>query len=131
MEEDNKKIENLARYQAYLERTGHANLIPPKSQPMGKLAMQLCAEGQKLLIAEETPKAPVVTPPVDDKKKLDTALATVSPNPYIRARVKILNGMAESRRKLIEKLEQTGDTNNRTYDEFVRLVAEQGDKFST
>jgi hypothetical protein len=132
MENDTTKSENLARYLAHLEKIGHANLIPPKRQStnLGKLAMDLCAEGQALLDAEEKAKAPVAAPPVDDKKKLDTALATASPNPYVRARIKVLNGMTESRRKMIETMEKTGDINNRTYDDFTKAVAEQGDKLS-
>ena len=132
MENDTTKTENLARYLAHLEKIGHSNLIPPKRQStnMGQLAMQLSAEGAALIEAEEKTKSPVVTPPVDDKTKLDTALATASPNPYIRARIKVLNAMVPSRRKMIETMEKEGDINNRTYDDFVKAIAEAGDKLS-
>lgn len=123
--------ENLRRYVETLERLGRANLKAPAKEPT---IMELCAEGMKLLEAEEKNSRPVVTPPPpkkDDQKKLETALGKSSSNPYIRARAMILEGMNEFNRKRIEELEKSGETEHPLYKEFVALQIRLGDKLSS
>jgi hypothetical protein len=125
----NKKTneENFKRYQerlAELQRQG--NLIPSPDLPPDQLIMHLAAEGEKMLAAE-TPFKGKVYPKKDDSKKLDTALGLTSKNPYIRARIMVLEKLPAWRKKELAEMEQTGNINNKYYEEFVREVASLGD----
>ena len=91
----------------------------------------LIKEGNKLLEEEEKLKGKVAVV-VDDKKKLDTALSTSSTNPYIKARIKVLNDWLKNPATAwlaheIEAMEAGTYPKDRHYDEFVRMVRELGD----
>ena len=64
-------------------------------------------------------------------KKLEVALAANDKNPYVRARAEVLKKMKSSDRALIEKMEETKNTNNYFYEKFVKAVAAEGDKLSS
>ncbi len=109
------------RYQQSVKERGYENLpIPDHTETM----MELCIEGMKLL-KEEKP-APKV-----ENKRLQDALAASASNPYIRARLKILNDLPPERRNQIEEMENKGKTNNPLYEKFAKMVATLGDKLST
>lgn len=110
--------------------------------PVMPLIDQLAAEGLALLELEAMPplstqsgsvtpaKTVVIKPLPDDSKKLDATLAANSNNPYIRARATVLKKYNQWRQKEIERMESSGDINNRYYDQFVREVRELGDSLS-
>lgn len=127
--------ENLKRYQermAQLQKEG--GLVPSPELPPEKLIQHLAAEGAKLLAAEEKSKPTKVVGKIQPKKtdevKLTETLGLTSKNPYIRARIMVLQKYPAWRRAEIGTMEQNGDTNNKFYAEFVRAVAELGDKLS-
>lgn len=126
MDEANK-TENLRKYRAHLSEIGTKNLVPPKNTERNALMKELAAEGMKILAEEEKS----TSNPCGERKKLTEALANSSSNPYIRARNKVLMDLPEERRKSIEEMEKTGKTNNRIYDEFVKMQRTIGDKFSS
>ena len=130
--------ENLKRYQerlAQLQKEG--NLVPSPNLPTNELIQHLAREGEELLKAEG--KANIV-PPVgkiqpkkdimDETRKLTENLGKSSKNPYIRARIMVLEKLPEWKRHELARMEQTGNTNNRYYDEFVHEVAILGDSLS-
>lgn len=119
--------ENFEKYQRRLEEL-KGQLVPtPPSLHGEKLMAWLAAEGEKLLTAEQ--KNAPVTPAIvkDERPKLDATLALSSTNPYVRARVQVLQKMPETKRNEIEKMEKTGNINNRTYEAFVHQVTVLGD----
>ena len=67
----------------------------------------------------------------NDKEKLQSTLATVSKNPYVRAREEILKKMPKAKRTEIEQMEAMGKVDNRVYKEFLAAVANAGDKLSS
>jgi len=89
---------------------------------------ELVEEGNRLLIEEQ--KTNKVSPPKDDSKQLDTKLATNSKNPYICARVQLLNKMKEGERKIIEQMEKKELERDLRYDRFIKEVTVLGDKLS-
>ena len=98
---------------------------------------ELVKEGHRLLAAEEkkkNPCPPVPTAPVppkkDDTKRLESNLASTSTNPYVRARIQILNKMTALARGVIEKMEKGELPKDRRYDEFAKTVMNLGDKLS-
>jgi hypothetical protein len=91
-------------------------------------------EGNRLLAEEEKSKGKS-SPKQDDKKKLDTALSTSSKNPYVQARIQVLNGWKKDphtawRVNEIESMENGTIPKDYHYDEFVRAVADLGDTLS-
>jgi hypothetical protein len=88
---------------------------------------ELAAEGERLLQAEG--KLPTPTPSNDSKRLQDT-LAAATDNPYVRARVKILNDLPKERRERIEQMEKAKNTDNLIYDQFVKMVVKLGDQLS-
>ena len=54
---------------------------------------------------------------------------TDTQNPYLRARIEILNKYPEWRRNEVREMERTGDINNAHYDAFVHEVALLGDTY--
>jgi DNA-binding FadR family transcriptional regulator len=88
----------------------------------------LCAEGAEIIAAEEKAKTPPVPP--SENKRLQDALAASTKNPYVRARLKILNDLTKDRRDQIEGMEKNGKTNNPTYEQFIKMVTKLGDDFS-
>jgi len=122
--------ENFKRYQerlAELQREG--NLIPPPDLPTAELISFLAAEGEKLLGTEKT-VGRVKPKIVDERKKLDATLSLSSKNPYVRARIVILQKLPAWRRNEIAEMEKTGNIDNKFYEEFVHEVAILGDKLS-
>ena len=95
-----------------------------------KAIIEAIQEGNKLLAEEEKLKNKVVV--VDDKKKLDTALSTSSKNPYVKARIKILNDWKKDINTAwlaneVESMESGKQPKDRHYDDFVKLVMDLGD----
>lgn len=128
--------ENLKRYQerlAQLQKEG--GLVPAPDLSIEKLMNHLAAEGAKLLDAEAKTKPAKVVGKIQPKKtdevKLTETLGLTSKNPYIRARILVLQKYPEWRRKEIGTMEQNGDIHNKFYQEFVRAVAELGDQLSS
>lgn len=123
--------ENFKKYQNRIKGLGAKNLIPtPKEPTMSELA----AEGQKMLEEEALSKnykaVPITVRPIDDRKKLDKALAISSTNPYVRARVMILEKLSPMVKNELAEMEKTGNINNKKYEMFVQQVAILGDKLS-
>ena len=117
------------RHLQSVKERGYANLKCTAAEIAAKtpeeLIRVLCAEGEELLSAKTTTGT---TSP--ESKRLNDTLATADPNPYVRARVKILNDLPKSRREQIEAMEKTNNTNNPTYAQFLKLVTKLGDQFS-
>jgi len=133
-----KRIENdekLKKYQARLdELKKEGNLVPSPNLPDEKLIQHLAAEGAKLLDAEAK-TVPIkvvgkVQPKKSDDAKLTETLGLSSKNPYIRARIMVLKKYPQWRRNELRDMEQSGNINNKFYDEFVHEVAILGDTLS-
>ena len=62
---------------------------------------------------------------------LEDALAKMSDNPYIRARVEILKKMGAIARSVIEKMEKGELPKDDRYDKFCKAVAVRGDQISS
>lgn len=120
MKTDNN-TENLRRYQEHLREIG--SLTPPDHE---QTIDELAAEGMKLLEVEANQKPH----PPSSKKVLENALGAMSKNPYIRARLKVLHNLPAWRKAEIERMEKTGDTQNKYYQEFVKMVTDMGDSLS-
>lgn len=86
------------------------------------------AEGAALLAEESKLTKKKV---VDETKKLETKLGSISPNPYVRARCEILVKYPEEKRKLIELMEKGEKPKDHRYDTFVKEVASLGDKMTS
>jgi hypothetical protein len=117
------------RYEAYVKANGYEKLTPPRKglNDLNDLMRQLAAEGDELLAKENKTTKP--TPPKDETKKLDKKLASISPNPWVRARTKILNDYPEWRRKEIENMENGKYPKDYHYDDFVHEVRILGDEY--
>ncbi len=119
-------------YQEYLDKIkltpmSRFNLPQPDHE---ETLGELVAEGRKLL-GEADPKPTVKkTIKADDKKKLESKLASTSDNPYIRARIQILNKMDALARGVIEKMEKGELPRDRRYEEFTKAVTTLGDQLS-
>jgi len=103
---------------------GYENLKGMAIEPADpqELLRMLVKEGDALLAAEE-PATPVTA--------LESALGSKSNNPYIRARIKILNDLPPKVRSEIEHMEKTGKINNSVYRKFTVAIALLGDKLSS
>ena len=86
------------------------------------------AEGAALIAEEEKQTKKTI---VNETKKLESKLGSMSPNPYVRARVEILMKMNEDQRKAIELMEKGEKPTDHRYDAFVKQVAALGDKMSS
>ncbi len=86
------------------------------------------AEGAALLAEEEKLTKKTI---VNESKKLESKLGSMSPNPYVRARCEILMKYPEEKRRLIELMEKGEKPKDHRYDTFVKEVATLGDKMST
>lgn len=92
---------------------------------------KLVAEGNALLAEEEKRKEKKPAAPLkDESKKLETKLATTSSNPYVRARMEVLQKMAEDKRAIIEKMEKGSLPKDSRYEEFCKQVRIRGDQLS-
>jgi hypothetical protein len=58
-----------------------------------------------------------------------TQLPSTSENPFIRARVDVLNKYNEFKRREIAEMEKTGNKENRVYQEFVAEVALAAERY--
>lgn len=123
--------ENFKKYQNRIKGLGAKNLVPPVKEPT---MSELAAEGLKLLEEESLVKnhkaVPITVRHIDDRKKLDKALAISSTNPYVRARVMILEKLSPLAKNELAEMEKTGNINNKKYEMFVHQVAVLGDKLS-
>lgn len=136
-------------YKEYMKQFGRKPLVAPSREPT---IDELIAEGNKLLAAEATNKTIFDTiikkandassskpkeksKPVDDSKKLDSALAKTSENPYVKAHAQILEKLLKDPKtawlaKEIERIEKKEIPPNRQYEEFIREVSILGDTLS-
>ena len=105
----------------------HRGITPLDMNTPEPTMAELCAEGEKLLAAEATPK-PQPQSPV---KSLENALGETSSNPYIRARFQIFKDMTPAQRKEIEELESSGKTDSSIYQAFIKQQVAIGDKLSS
>lgn len=126
--------DNGAKYRKSVKDRGYENLKQTPAEASAKtddtLLKVLVKEGLEIINAEQG-KSPSTTPtPKDDSKNLEKAMGEMSKNPYVRARIKILNDMTEDRRKRIEEAEKTGNMDTYTYKDFVKEVIKLGDQFS-
>jgi len=107
-----------------LTRCASNMLKPNESLTIAQIVTQAILEGMILLRAEEKEKInPKPEPITQTPQTLETKLDSISENPIIRARVKVLNGYSQFRRTEIERMERNGDTDNRFYKDFVAEVS--------
>lgn len=93
--------------------------------------LELCLkEGHAMLAAEEKASKPASKPSVTPAQKLDDTLARNSTNPYVRARIKLMDQMLPSYRSVIEKMDRNELPRDKRYDKFVNEIIELGDKYS-
>lgn len=93
---------------------------------------ELVAEGNKLLEQDEKNSSSTVAKPSVSPAPTAPVLSSDSKNPYIRARIQLLNQWKKDPRTAwkaeeIENMERKKETNNRHYDEFVHEVRLLGD----
>lgn len=109
-----------------LAKLGRLGLKPTvKEQPL----MDAVSEGYLLLAADEKKGTLPATVKLDETKRLNNTLGSTSSNPFIRARIQILNKMSPFDRHEIERMEKTHDLNNRFYEDFVHRVRVLGEEF--
>lgn len=117
-------------FEDYMKKVADVNLGPmsrrnlPQPDHEETLA-ELLAEGQRLLDEEEKLKKPK-----DESKQLESKLGSTSLNPYVRARHEILTKMADTQKKIIEKMEKGELEKDSRYDTFCKQVAVRGDQIS-
>lgn len=116
---------NLNKYKKTLKKLGRDKLKPLEKE---LTIEELCAQGLKEMDAENSK----TSTPLSKKESqvLETALGAMSTNPYVQARVKILNDLPPAKREQIQKMEETKNTDSKTYDEFVKMVVKLGDQLS-
>jgi hypothetical protein len=88
-------------------------------------------EGEALLAAEEKAKAKSSVKPeplAQPSAKLQEALAKMSDNPYVRARIEILNKMGPTARSVIEKMEKGDIPKDGRYDTFCKAINARGEQ---
>jgi thiamine pyrophosphate-dependent acetolactate synthase large subunit-like protein len=66
----------------------------------------------------------------DPSKELKQKLTADQTNPYVQARINVLLDINAMFKKEVLAMEASGDTDNRKYQEFIRMVREEGDKLS-
>ena len=103
-----EKLKELAKLQ--LDR---ANLKPAEKP---ETIADLVAEGNKLLKTPKTPNKTATPPPPI--------------NPYLQARTIVLNRLPRWKQSEIARMEESKDMDNYHYNDFIREVAEEGDKLS-
>lgn len=74
--------------------------------------------------ADERRKAAEVQPELPPLQ-----IPSTSENPFVRARVDVLNKYSEFKRREIEQMEKTGDKSNRVYEEFIADVAQAAERY--
>jgi hypothetical protein len=130
-EEYKEKLERV--YLNRLSRCSSNMIYPPFSATPAQIVYQAIIDGFKILnleaIYEAQQKLKSKPEPMAQKPEiLETKLGSMSPNPFIRARVQILNKMDDFHRKEIEKMEKDGNTENRVYNTFAHDVRVLGDQ---
>ena len=137
-------LANEDNFKEYMKQFGRKPLVAPAREPT---IDELIAEGNKLLAAEATAnslkkvnnafssKSKEKSKPIDDSKKLNTALAKTSENPYVKAHALVLEKLLKNPKtawlaKVIEQIEKKEIPPNRQYNEFVKEVEILGDKLS-
>jgi hypothetical protein len=88
-------------------------------------------EGEELLAAEAKNSVKKPEPFAQPSAKLQDALAKMSDNPYVRARIELLNKMGAIARSVIEKMEKGELPKDDRYDKFCKQVAIRGDQISS
>jgi hypothetical protein len=97
---------------------------------------ELVREGYRLIKAEDDYKKKGMPPVIkkdtskDDHKKLETTLAANSDNPYVKARIQILQKMNPEERAIIERMENGEQERDERYEKFLKAVEVLGDKLS-
>jgi hypothetical protein len=86
-------------------------------------------EGEELLAAEEKAKAPSVKSTPKTTAALEDALGKMSDNPYVRARIQVLQRMKPEARSVIENMEKGTLDKDTRYDTFCKAVNVLGEKF--
>ncbi len=115
-----KKDENLKKLGEHLRKLAEADKMSRKGlKPTASIPniAELIAEGEKLLGQQST------SPAVAKKE------SPVTPtNPYLQARLKVLNSYKEWRKKEIAEMESTGNTDNSHYAQFlIEVLQAAGD----
>lgn len=124
---------NMEKYKAHLKARGYDKLIPMDNPPsdLNQLMNRLAAEGRELLEKEKlTGLKKLVPEKPTPAKVLESALGLIDKNPYVRARAQVLKDLPADKRKAIEEMERTGNTENTRYSEFLKMVRVLGDRFS-
>jgi hypothetical protein len=119
----------MKNYEDYLNQvklTKMSRLNLPVPDHEESLA-ELVAEGYRLLAENEKKNEKKIK---DETKRLERKLGSTSNNPYIKARVEILNKMTETARGVIEKMENGKLPKDPRYDTFVKAVRIRGDQLS-
>ena len=95
-------------------------------------------EGYALLEAESKtpPKCSVKKPldpalkPVNLNSKVQDALAKTSTNPYVKARIEIMEKLTAKARAAVEGMEDGSIPKDKNYQRFIEQVMDLGDKYS-
>ena len=105
--------------------------VPEENLTLMQMVAQATLQGMIILRAEEKEKAKAKPEPIAQKPQiLEIKLGSMSPNPFVRARVQVLNKMDDFHRHEIEKIERGELPKSRFYDDFVKEVAALGDRLS-
>lgn len=109
------------------------NLKPVNSKlSFEQYLMIAIKEGHALLDeeAKNAPKDSVKKPTTPDSVKLENKLGEVSKNPYVRARIEILNKLSPEARTVIEKMEKNEIERDLRYERFCKAIQIKGDQLS-
>lgn len=109
------------------------NLKPVNSKlSFEQYLMIAIKEGHALLDeeAKNAPKDSVTKPTTPDSVKLENKLGEVSKNPYVRARIEILNKLSPEARTVIEKMEKNEIERDLRYERFCKAIQIKGDQLS-
>ena len=119
-DDDIKRLSNnLRRLMNAAEKEKLQSLQPTTPQAIS--ISQLVANGDAIIKQEAE----------DSVKKMSTAEEITSKNPYAQARIIVLKRMPAWKRNEIAEIEKTGNKDSRAYGEFIKLVADEGDKLSS
>ena len=134
----NNYDEYMKKLQAVKLDPSRKNLKPVnQSLTFEQHLIQAIKEGNALLDAEaknSKPKVPSVKSPepiAQSPEKLQEALAKMSTNPYVRARIQVLSKMQADARSVIEEMEKGNHPKDIRWDMFCKAVTEIGDKLSS
>lgn len=133
--ENDEYKEKLER--VYLNRLSRCTSNMPMPGPLmtpRQIVLQAIIEGYRILDMEAAYEAQQKIkgkpePKAQKPELLETKLGSMSPNPFVRARVQILNKMSDFHRNEIERMEKDGNTDNRVYNEFAHQCRILGEEF--